>query len=394
MNLKHILVISLIALSSMFPKVLAQTVSGYITNLFDEQPIDSALVHVEDLGEDYTDEFGFYQIGGSYVDPYFSIPQNRIPDKLEVVNILGQRVLLKNISLDDIIGENLVRVDNLQNVASGMYPFRIFDKNNNIYASGLIPNIEGSNISLAPFNIVEPKRSSNGGRSVNSLDDISNVTITRDGYYDRLTFMPTPSGNVGFDEGIIPIDDTFLEHMNTVLGRNENYGSIRWPENVNPIFKIWPYFIGNNQPVSQLEINKVISAVDTIAFYSEELFNGNITGQYEVVDSIPTDPNGIVFVYWDSSIPFNSAVGLATTAGTHEVYYGSVCFKFEGLPQNIFLVDVIKTVTASQSDSDIIIPSIFNYSPIIDYLAQDDKNLIKANNSRAPNWKSPDKNTY
>jgi len=366
-------------------KSLSQTVSGYITDLFDNQPVPQAVVTVSGLGSGITNDEGFYAVGDTtnIVEfPYVITP--RKTSKVDVFNNIGQKVG----SLDNLIeGSNI----DLSSVSKGIYFLRHFDDRGDIIGHTGISNINGNY--PAALSVPDRIAENNSGRKINSPMDYSDVTITKEGFYDRLTFIDSPESNVEFNEGLIPVNDSFLEHMNTVLGRNEIYGSVRWPENVDPMFKIWPYFIGNNQPVSQTEIDKVITAIDTIASYSDELFNGNITGQYEIVDSLIAVQNAI-YMYWDSSIPFNSGVIINSNNQTNEVYNASIRFKFEGLPQNIFLAEGIKTVTASQLDSDVITPSIFNFSPVIDYLTQDDKNIIKANNSRAPNWKSPDKTTY
>ena len=393
MNLKNILLTGLTAggilLASYLPSK-AQTVSGYISNLFNSQPIDSALVQIEGLGEDYTNEFGFYEISNTKVNyPIIYLPSKTLPNKLEIFNILGQRVLSKHVSLDDLV-ESRLRIDDLQNIASGIYPFRILTEDNELYGSGMIPVIEGdSPVRLVPVNILSLE---DNNRSVSGFDSDVEIRINHPDYNERITYIPAPCENDVFNEGLINFTGDTLDHVNHVLVRSETWGSVRWPEDVDPMFTIWPYYIQNGQPVSQSEIDKIVQAIDSVAFYSEELFNGNITGQYIIVDSLPpAQTPGIIRVYYDGSLPFNSGVGVSYNS-EHEVYYASVSFKFQGFPLGIFLAEVMKTVTVSTNDSDIIMPSIFNSSPTINYLTELDKQIAKADNSRDPDWRSPDTN--
>ena len=121
MNLKHILVISLIALSSMFPKVLAQTVSGTITNLFTNQPVPGAVVSVEGISPDgVTNEEGFYVAGdttSSVEFPYVITPVKT--DKFKIYNNNGQ--LVRN--LENITNNSIWDLRNNQGipVATGIY---------------------------------------------------------------------------------------------------------------------------------------------------------------------------------------------------------------------------------------------------------------------------------
>lgn len=367
-------------------KSLSQSVSGHITDLFTGEPVPQALVTVEDLGSGITDSTGFYVVGDSLkVAEFPYIITLGKTSKVHIFNLLGQKVM----SLDNIV--NGSRLD-LGSVAKGIYIVRGYDEDGKVIGCSKVSNLNGNEIFLSvPDAIFD--NCGDGGRRVNSLDNYSEVRINHPDYWERINYIPTPTGNSVYDEGLCSGDNLFLEHLNRTLIRSESWGSVRWPEDVDPIFKIWPHFIQNGQPVSQSEIDKIVQAIDSVAYYSEELFNGNITGQYEIVDSLPPSQTpGIVRVYYDSSIPFVAARGVSYSNQTHEAYYACVSFKFEGIPFLVFLKEIMGVVTPALADSDIIMPSMFNYSPIINYLTENDKKIIKANNSREPDWRSPDTN--
>ena len=123
MNLKNILLTGITAAGILLASYLpskAQTVSGYITDLFNEQPIDSALVEVANLGSDYTNINGNYHIGQQGVKDFPYVITPRKTSKVDVFNVLGQRV----ISLDNIVEGS--RLD-LGNVSKGIYIVRGLD---------------------------------------------------------------------------------------------------------------------------------------------------------------------------------------------------------------------------------------------------------------------------
>ena len=362
------------------------SVSGYITNLFTEEPVPGAVVEVQDLGTEVTDSTGYYAVGDTanvVKGPEFYLPEDE-PNKIEIYNMNGQEVktLEHKINTWDITNNSGIKV------ASGMYPFMVFNKDNQPISSGLIPvidkNLPVSLVPLNTFNQIENYNYKNGGRRINDpLDDYVEVRINHPDFWERINYIPEPVGNGNYNEVLISGDSTFLDFVDEACNRTDYYGSVRWEE--DPLIYIRPSF-QNGQPVPQSEVDKCIDAILDLP----TLTNGFITGQYIIVDSLPpAQTDGVINVCWDSGIPFYAAHGVNYGLYDHVIYYGVVLFKFSNTSINAVKHE-FSQVVGPISDSDILL-SVFNGSGLI-YYTEEDLKLGKALYSREPNWKSPDTN--
>ena len=355
----------------------AQTVSGYITDLFNNQPIPQAIVTVDGLGSGITNDQGYYAIGDTtnVVEfPYVITP--RKTSKIDIFNIIGQKV----ISLDNIIeGSNI----DLNNFSKGIYILRHFDNRGEIIGHNRISNINGENpvVLSVPDRIIDVNPKDNG-RKINSPMDNIEIRINHPDYWERVTYINEPIGNVEFNEGLIDGDSLFLDFVDETCNRTDYYGSVRWGE--DPLIYIRPTF-QNGQSVPQSEVDKCIDSILDLP----TLTNGFITGQYVIVDSLPpAQTPGIIRAYWDGNLGFYAAHGVSYN-NDHIIYYGSVAFKFSNSSINAIKHE-FSQVVGPISDSDILL-SVFNESGL-DHYTQEDLNLGKALYSRNSNWKSPDTN--
>jgi len=374
-------------------KALSQipdNITGHINSLYGSQdPISLVDVTHSNFGSGISDEDGYYAIGDTTTNvvefPYVITPSKT--SKVDIFNILGQKVK----SLENIVdGSGL----DLGNVAQAIYIVRSYDDKGRIIGDSKVSNINGNVPILSVPNkiVINYENNKNNGREI-SDDNYFEMRFNHPDFWERVVEVSDTTSV--YDESLISGDDTFLEHMNLVLWRTETYGSVRWPNNVDPVFTIWPYFINTLNPLGQANIDNIIQAIDSVAHYSEELFNGNITGQYEIVDELPpAQTPGIIRIYGKSSIPFLTAFG-ASYNTDHEVYYCSIQLKHDDVGASALFDEIFKSVTVSISDSNILIPSIYNTSTGAGGQLYDaDKKIIKANNSRAVNWKAPDKTTF
>jgi len=388
MNKSGIILLSGLALVGAKDLFAQNSVSGNIINLFTNQPIQNAYVQVEGFGSDSTDVNGFYDIQQTGISPRIIIPNKALPDKLQIVNILGQRIFDGKVSLDNLVGDNLLRVDNLQNVASGMYPFRILDENNNIYASGLIPIVEGSNISLVPFSKIEPQV--NGGRSIQNFDSYAEFIVDAEGHLLRESYIEEPDGNITRDEGLVPNatseDLLFIEFFNDVCGRNENYGTKIWE--INPTAYIDTTEMNTGDPATQLAINNYLNALTNL----NEFTLGKITGNSVLCDTLPEEWEDKMFKFWDYTIPFNGTVGGVWNSVTNEIYFSGVSIKFFDIGYGTYLQEVTQA-TMLGDNSMLITPSVFNSGGEDEYQECDLK-VGKWLYSRPPNNKVPDKDSF
>jgi len=388
MNKAGIILLSGLALAGAKDLIAQNSVSGNITNLFTNQPIHNAYVQVEGFGSDSTDANGWYDIQQTGVAPNIFIPNKALPDKLQIVNIRGQRIFDGKVSLDNLVGDNLLRIDNLQNVSSGMYPFRLLDKNNKIYASGLIPIVEGSNISLVPFTKVEPQV--NGGRSIQNFDSYAQFIVDAEGHLLRESYIEEPDGNITRDEGLVPNatpeDSLFIEFFNEVCERSENNGTRRWI--INPPKNIDTTEVNTGDPATALAINNYINAFNQLAIFSQGQLNGDdiILG-----DSLPEEWENKIFNSWDYTLPWNGAVGGVWNPLTKVIYHAGIAIKNFNISYGTYLQEV--TQTTIMGDNSNKLPGVFNDGGAYEY-SEHDLNLGKWVYSRPSNNKIPDKDPF
>ena len=286
--------------------------------------------------------------------------------------------------LDNIIeGSNI----NLSKFSKGIYFLRHFDNKGEIIGHNRIFNINGENpvVLSVPDRIIDVNPKDNG-RKINSPMDNYEVRVNHPDYWERVTYINEPIGNVEFNEGLIPVDDNFLSFLDSVCVRSETWGSCRWME--DPIFKIYPYFVQSGNSIPPSEVDKCIESILDLP----TLTNGFITGQYEIVDTFPAPQTpGIVSVFWDLSSGFTGGHGISYNFADHIIYYGSVFFKFSNTPSSTVKHE-FSQVTGADNDCNLFL-SVFNGGSSIISYTQEDLNLGKALYFREPKWKSPDVNT-
>jgi len=280
---------------------IAKAQQGYISDLFNEDPISGATVEYGGRATT-TDDNGYFHFDNPVNEnPVITIPSNN-ESSYSVYNVLGRNV-----------GGNLSPRENIvtwngSNYASGMYFLVAKDADGNIVKTSKGVKFGSENINF-PVNLEEKvvtHSSGKGGIRTQSLDSFDEFIVNAPGYFERFTFV-----NPGFGDLIneTMVDSSFnMDAYNQVSNRSLHGGTTRWIYSPNfyvmtgGIFRDWAVEVP-----SQAQKDSVESIIrNDLPIFTRGLVNENTMIEYgqnpPVTNGIPDSSYVIVFWSNDSEV--------------------------------------------------------------------------------------------
>ncbi|MBL7148045.1 MAG: hypothetical protein ISS82_04430, partial [Nanoarchaeota archaeon] len=226
------------------------------------------------------------------------------------------------------------------------------------------------------------------------------ITITKNGFYDRLVFIDSPEGNVEFNEGLIPLNDSLRAHINETCGRSEYNGTDKWEVDTLS-YVIYPKFIQNNS-ISFGE-NLILHVDSVLTYFIEPFVNDYVReymesiGHFEDIlfvhhyftDTLPSALQDTVLVYGDWETTFVANLNPYLNQSINQIIAMGVSFSS---PDNIPFSTILQELTQALGpihNSEEIINSIFSDEGS-DFYTSSDSLLLKYFLVREKDWRDPD----
>jgi hypothetical protein len=255
---------------------IAKSQQGYISNLFNEDPISNATVEYGGRTAT-TDDNGYFHFETPVGEnPIITIPSNENLS-YSVFNTLGRKVEGNLIPRGDMVTWNG------QNYASGMYFLVAKDAYGNLVKTSKGVKFGSENINF-PVDLEGKvvKSSGKGGIRTQSLDCFDEFVVNAPGYFERITFV-----NPGFGDLIneTMVDSNFnMDAYNQITERNQEgrLGTKRWINSPN-FYVITGGLLGHwavDVP-SQAELDSVESIIrNDLPVFTQGLVNDNTLIEY------------------------------------------------------------------------------------------------------------------